>query len=299
VPLSARNKETRQAAQRRRTAPTSRCRHKKPWASVCLVAACCLLPVATFAETPETVRRFSAAEARQGVAVDAAHAYVIDNRAIGKYDKRSGKLVARWRDRDGGPLVHMNSGTVVGGRLYCAHSNYPAIPAASSIEIFSTDPLEHVDSHSFGLAPGSCTWVDRYNQCWWVLFAHYGGKRAVGGKDNRWTQLVRYDDQWRRTGGWVFPHGVLERFGTHSCSGGSWGPDGLLYCTGHDAAEVYVLRLPRAGSTLEHLTTLEIPMHGQAIAWDRTTRRTLYGVDRPKKQVLACHPNEVLAKKTP
>ena len=30
-----------------------------------------------------------------------------------------------------------------------------------------------------------------------------------------------------------------------SNSGGSWGPDGFLYLTGHDPAEIYKMRLPK------------------------------------------------------
>ena len=41
----------------------------------------------------EELRRFKAAEANQGVAVDAEFFYAIDNHAIGKYRKDTG---ARW-----------------------------------------------------------------------------------------------------------------------------------------------------------------------------------------------------------
>jgi len=52
---------------------------------------------ASHADTPnrglQELRRFKAAEARQAVAVDAHHFYAIDNRAIGKYDKRTGERI--------------------------------------------------------------------------------------------------------------------------------------------------------------------------------------------------------------
>ena len=44
----------------------------------------------------EEVRRFSADEATQGVAVDERHFYAISNRRIGKYDKESGARVGGW-----------------------------------------------------------------------------------------------------------------------------------------------------------------------------------------------------------
>jgi hypothetical protein len=42
----------------------------------------------------EEIARFEAAEARQGVAVDAGHIYAVTDLGIGKYDKKTGKLVA-------------------------------------------------------------------------------------------------------------------------------------------------------------------------------------------------------------
>jgi hypothetical protein len=72
-----------------------------------------------------------------------------------------------------------------------------------------------------------------------------------------------------------------------SISGGSWGPDGLLYVTGHDNSEVYAVRLPKAGSILEHLGTYPIANTGQGIAWDRSDPGVLWTIDRPKKQVIA------------
>jgi hypothetical protein len=41
----------------------------------------------------EEVRRFSAREATQAVAVDDRYVYAITTRAIGKYDKRSGNVI--------------------------------------------------------------------------------------------------------------------------------------------------------------------------------------------------------------
>ena len=38
-------------------------------------------------------------EANQGVGVDAKHFYAVDNQTIGKYDKKTGKLVKKWQGR--------------------------------------------------------------------------------------------------------------------------------------------------------------------------------------------------------
>ena len=51
----------------------------------------------------EEIRTFVAEEAHQGIAVDEHFIYAIDSRSIGKYDKSTGKAVARWVDPKGGP----------------------------------------------------------------------------------------------------------------------------------------------------------------------------------------------------
>ena len=72
-----------------------------------------------------------------------------------------------------------------------------------------------------------------------------------------------------------------------SSSGGSWGEDGLLYVTGHDRGELYVLRLPTAGTVLDHVATIALSTGGQAIAWDRSQPRVLWSLDRATKMVVA------------
>ncbi len=57
-------------------------------------------------------QRWDAPEARQAVAVDAAHFYAIGNAEIAKYDKQSGQRIARWRAAPEFPLTHLNSGLV-------------------------------------------------------------------------------------------------------------------------------------------------------------------------------------------
>ncbi len=234
----------------------------------------------------EEVKRFPAPEALQGVAVDARHFYAITNRAIGKYDKKTGLPVKKWKDAPGGPFIHMDSGVVLDGRLYCAHSNFPATPMTSSIEIFDTKTLEHVGSHSFGIFEGSATWIDRKDGCWWVAFAQYAGKGGEPGKGPASTTLVKFDGEWRRLGGYVYPAAVVEKFGEMSNSGGSWGDDGLLYITGHDNAEIHALALPRAGSVLVLEKTLPVAAEGQGIAWDRSEPGSMYTVIRSKGEVV-------------
>ncbi len=82
-----------------------------------------------------------------------------------------------------------------------------------------------------------------------------------------------------------------------SSSGGSWGDDGLLYVTGHDRGELYALRLPEAGTVLEHVATIGLPTGGQAIAWDRSQSRVLWSLDRETKMVVASRIPVISAKR--
>ncbi|HEO71010.1 MAG TPA: hypothetical protein ENN80_07085, partial [Candidatus Hydrogenedentes bacterium] len=241
-----------------------------------LASVCLLLGLAGCGHVHAAQVAFEAEEARQGVAVDEDYVYVVGTQCIGKYDKRTHERLAHWEASDALPIIHLDSGVVVDQRLYCAHSNYPEKPMTSSVEIWDADTLEHVGNHSFGIGHGSCTWVDRHDGWWWVAFAHYAGHGGYPDRDNAWTTLVRYDDEWREREAWVFPKDVLERFGDYSCSGGSWGPDGRLYCTGHDRPELYALALPEAGSVLRLVRLVPFPNDGQGIAFDRSTPPMLY-----------------------
>ena len=257
-----------------------------------LVLALAVAPVPFFAQgSPsdpvfEEVRRFATAEATQGVAVDADYFYAIANRRIGKYDKRSGERVGFWEGEPDGPIIHLDSGIVLDGRLYCAHSNYPGVPMVSSIEIFDTETMDHVGSHSFGIFGGSATWVDWAEGYWWVAFGHYAGRGGVPNQGPAWTNLMQFDESWRRVAGYVYPSDVVEKFEAMSNSGGTWGKDGHLYATGHDEGEVFVLSLPTAGSVLELQGTFSMTGEGQGIAWDRGEPGTLYSIIRSSREVV-------------
>jgi hypothetical protein len=137
-------------------------------------------PVALKLATPtpgwryEELRRFPATEAGQGVVADAEFIYAINNHTIAKYKKTGGERLASWEGGNDGPIIHMNAGAILAGRLYCAHSNFPTVPMLSSVEIFDTATLRHVTSHSFGRTDGSLTWLDRRDGKWIACFVHYG-----------------------------------------------------------------------------------------------------------------------------
>jgi hypothetical protein len=156
----------------------------------------------------------------------------------------------------------------------------------SSIEIFDTASLRHLASHSFGVFEGSATWLDRRGDRWWVAFANYEGRGGEPGRGTASTVLVAFDEQWRPVARYTFPAELVKRFQPYSNSGGMWGSDDLLYVTGHDAAEVYVLRLPEAGAVLELADVIPAPITGQGIAWDRSEPGILYGIVKARREVI-------------
>ncbi len=235
----------------------------------------------------ELLQRFQIKEARQGVDVDADAFYAVDNTIIAKFDKKTGALLAKWEGDAKGPAIHLDSAVVIDGKLSDAHSNYPAWPMTSSVEIWDAATLRHLESHSLGIERGSLTWLDRdANGVWWGAFANYNrvfdkSPAAYGNNDN--TQVVRFDADWRVAEAWVFPDALVEKFGDMSNSGGAWGPDGKLYVTGHDNAELYVMELPEIGSELKWVGTIPAEIGGQGIAFDRSRPGVLYGIIRKKE----------------
>lgn len=234
----------------------------------------------------EVLRRYSAPEARQGVAVDRDHVYAVANSTIAKYDKKTGMKVAEWKG-DPARYPHINSCSVIARELVCASSNFPAVPQTSSVEVFDPATMTHLRTVALGLGTGSITWIDRKDGAWWAAFANYDGKGGEAPRDHRHTALVRFDDQWRKTQSWSFPQTILDRFKPMSSSGGGWGPDGRLYITGHDHPELYILALPKGGAVLDHVGTISVPVEGQAIDWDESQPGVLYGISRPNREILA------------
>ncbi|MFH1136226.1 MAG: hypothetical protein V1816_09085 [Pseudomonadota bacterium] len=240
----------------------------------------------------ETLAGFDAPDAYQGAAVDKEYLYAINNFRITKMKKATGEPVLQW-DGSGpdGPIIHLDGGVVVDGRLYCAHSNYPAWPMTSSVEVWEVKDMRHVATHSIGVANGTLTWIDRHDGFWWGTFANYDlvqpGRQLPHGL-TRNTQLARMDDNFQVLEAWTYPEELLKRFQGMSCSGGSWGPDGRLYITGHDLPVAYVMELPGAGSILKWVAEVNLPdIAGQGLAWERDgDGPVLYGVRRNANQVV-------------
>jgi hypothetical protein len=237
--------------------------------------------------TAKTIRTYDAPEATQGVAASRRFFYAIANTILAKYDIASGRFVDRWAGPRRGLVRHMNSCLVEAKRVWCANSNYSLTPMGSSVEVFDADTLKHVETHSLGMTDeGSLTWFDRYKGGWIAGFAHYDESGTVGFKNHRFSSVVTYDAEWRRTGGWLFPASALERMAPHAASGGAIGPDGWLYLLGHDRPEMYVVARPSMGPTLIHLATIDLDAEGQAFAWAQDGTRTIFAIDRKNRRVL-------------
>jgi hypothetical protein len=266
---------------------------RSPLAIVVWLAAALTIRVAS--QTPDytppeisrlaakTLRVLPAPEASQGAAADARHVYAIGNSVIAKYELESGRRVGEWSGPRNGPIRHLNSCLADRARIWCANSNYSQTPMGSSIEVFDAATLAHVDSHSLGMMDeGSLTWFDRYRDGWIAGFAHYDGTGGVPFKNHRFSSVVWFDAQWRRSGGWLFPATAIERMAPYAASGGAIGPDGWLYLLGHDRPEMYVVARPAMGPTLIHLATIDLEAEGQAFSWAQDGSRTVFTIDRRK-----------------
>ncbi len=233
-----------------------------------------------------TLRTYEAAEANQGVAVDRTAFYPIDNTVVARYERSDGRFVARWSGPSGGLIRHLNSCLADAGRLWCAHSNYPLTPMGSSVEVFDSATMRHVESVSLGMTEaGSLTWLDRYGDGWIAGFAHYDGNGGLPDRGHQFSSVVTFDAQWRRTGGWLFPPSVMAPMAPYAASGGAIGPDGWLYLLGHDKPELYVLARPTMGPTMIHVATIALEAEGQAFAWAPDDSRTIFTIDRRRRLV--------------
>jgi hypothetical protein len=241
------------------------------------------------------VRRFHATEASQGVAVDAHFFYAIDDAAIGKYEKATGRHVSSWAAQPADAITHLDSGVVIGRELLCANSNYPATPMVSSIEVFDPDRMVHLRSIPLPSGLGSATWVDYSEGSWWVTFANYSGKGGEAGKGSAATRLVRLDPDWHPRQLWAFPRAVVGRWGTMSSSGGTAAAGRVFYTTGHDAPEIYVVEVPAEGNELKLRAIIKMESEGQGIALDRD-QGLLYSIQRRTREVIVSTLPDLISK---
>jgi len=67
---------------------------------------------------------------------------------------------------------------------------------------------------------------------------------------------------------------------------GAFGPDGLLYVTGHDDTALFVLKMPDAGSTLKWVATIPISAQGQAFGWDPREPGVIYTLSKAGREII-------------
>ena len=237
--------------------------------TLALTGACLAQGKPTVVKTGE----LAAPEAVQAAAADGGFVYAITSGGVAKYDRATGQRIAT----STGPAKHLNSGFVREGKLYCAHSNYPAKPEKSEIKILDPTSMVLGVFKDFGESNGSLTWAVHDGSHWWCTFAFYGAENAK-------TRLVEFDSNWRELRAWTYPQKVLGELGAYSISGGIW-MGGHLLATGHDHRVIYRLRVPQKGDVLELVDVLSSPFPGQGIASD-TKPGGIIGIDRDRKQVI-------------
>jgi hypothetical protein len=233
-----------------------------------------LLAASTFAEGWEQTRAVPAPEAVQAAATWGDSLYAIAGDRVARYDRASGRRLAV----STGEAHHLNSGFFWEGVLYCAHSNFPKKPDRSQVMRLDPAEMRLETVHDFGESDGSLTWVVRHGGQWWCSFVFYG-------KANTNSYLACYGDDWAERRRWRYPPELIPKLGRNSVSGGVW-EGGTLLVSGHDARELYRLRLSEeTGGTLEVLGTLPAPFTGQGFAADPVTGG-LVGIDRKRKEIL-------------
>ena len=236
-----------------------------------------------------TTRRLATPHATQAAAADADHIYAISSTTVARFDRRTGRLL----DTASSPTAqHLNSGFLHDGRLYLAHSNYPATPHASDIRMYIPGETRLQLYHVFPDPPGSLVWCIRRGGNWWCCFAHYGA-------DNHRTCLIEYADGRleRERRRWLFPEQVIADFDGMSASGGLWDGDTLL-ASHHHFPVLYRLRLPGPTEPPDRLIlveTLHCPFPGQGFAIDPAAAAAqaaprLVGIDRPSRTVVLAAP---------
>ena len=214
-----------------------------------------------------------APQAHQAAAADRKFIYAITNNVVAKYSRKTRQQLAV----SVGKALHLNSGYLYRGSLLCAHSNFPRIPEHSQIKVLDTNSMQLTTFHDFGDYGGSLTWVVRVGNRWLCNFAKYD-------KSNGDTFLAEFDRNWTETRRWTYPQAMVAQLGKYSLSGGLFHQQRLLV-TGHDAQELYYLRIPQTGTVLEYIGKSPVPFTGQGFAVD-PIGGGLVGISRAEHRVI-------------
>lgn len=221
-----------------------------------------------------TTQTIPSPKATQAAIADNRYIYAVANEVVVKYDRATGQEVAR----STGEAEHLNAGLLQNGIFLLSHSNYPAKPDRSDIKQLDPDTMVLKMWHDFGESDGSLTWIARHDGHWYANFAFYKDK-------NHKTYLARFDDDWNELERWRYPQAVIDRMDNASISSGVIMDDGTIYGIGHHTPEIYRLRLPADGETLELIDIIDVPIPGQGIAVDPKTGG-IVGISRPDRTLL-------------
>ena len=238
----------------------------------------------SIAQKSTELSRSKSDNAKQAVTASKRFVFVINNNTIEKRNKVTWEKVA---EKNFPKLHHLNSSVIINNKIYCAHSNYPEIPMHSSIEIFDTKTLSHIESHSFGIENGSCTWIDKVGKYYYVFFAHYANANKMQkNRDVSWSQLVKYDENWSRVAGWVLPRELLERVSPYSISGGIFLNKHQILATHHHHKEFYLLSIPKMNSELILEKIIPTTIRGQGISYDNKNHNIIWGINKKTQEVI-------------
>lgn len=230
-------------------------------------------------------------DAHKGIAAGRDFFYVINTNSISKHSTKTGELIKRVDFSNHPRIKNMNGAVVVRNNLYVTNSPATVKHRQNTIEVFNRDLVYLYHINVTGNT-GALTWIDYHNGKWWGCFAHYDDMV-------RYTVLVEfyhpnpdleYEDtihskdlvNWHVKDRWFFPHKVNEHFLPYSCTGGSFGPDGKLYVTGH-RNEIYVLDFhPKAEIMgLDYIKETDINV---SVSIDKE-RGILFGINKDNKTV--------------
>jgi len=237
-----------------------------------IAVGCCSGEQGEFPQYRET-GTFAASQAHQAAAADRKFIYAITNTVVAKYSRKTGEQLAI----SVGDAHHLNSGYMYRGSLLCAHSNYPGIPEQSQIKVLDPKSMQLTTFHDFGDYGGSLTWVVRVGNRWLCNFARYD-------ENNGDTFLAEFDRNWTETRRWTYPHEMVAQLGKYSLSGGLFHQQRLLV-TGHDAQQIYFLRIPPVGAVLKYVGKTPVPFTGQGFAVD-PIGGGLIGISRAEHRVI-------------
>lgn len=231
-------------------------------------------------------------DAYEGVAVGKDFFYAINTKSISKHKIDNGEHVKTVVFTNHPRIKHLNSGVVLGNRLYVCNNPDDVLFSYNTIEVFDLN-LEFQYYIEVTGNTGSLIAIDYFDNRWWTCFSHYKDHArytiiaemyfprpdlSTAGQTNE-KDLVR----WHIRNRYYFPNDIVNR--SNAISGFSFGPDGLVYATGKDCNELFVLHLHRSSPIMSLDRIIKLDIDGQAIDWDRK-RKKLYGIHRGLQKVI-------------